>query len=867
MTSFKNNPRLIVSGPGTGKTTELVNLIEQLITDPRYIGKGFIACTFTRNSAIELEMRLKRKIDNSHFTNRPILIGTIHSICLDILKLHPSGRYSEIEIISEDELPSYINSKLARLGFNREEYKGAGKIWQLCEDIVNIYSLITDQRINFRDINYENNSYLEEIVANYHLYLKLLEKDKKIDFALVQLELLNVLKSDNEFGNIIKEHFCHIFVDEYQDTNNLQNELLIKLAGPNATLTVVGDDDQSIYAFRGAIVENLLSFEENISLYNDGIEKYYLSDNYRSTEQLVAFYSNFISQAGLNRFEKNLSPTRNVKGVHPIIRTFENADEEASWITDQIVLLKNSGKISSFSDVAILFRSAKFQSEALQKQLRKREIPFEMNGVGDLTDQFYIKEFLVIYDFILDRSEQALDLLADSLQEISSDIYSLYFGDNYIAKLIDIKDNFSNYGSSIGLIYDIFEAVDFLSRYSDYGQNLGKLTEIVLNYDNNVKSFDPYWMRSYLNYLGRNRKIDQALSEKINSVKIQTIHRAKGLEYHTVFLPYQVETNSKSTVLDEFRKLAGIPYTELDDEKRLFYVGITRAKNFLCISYPKKSISGNRNYAPSIGFQLSSQIQNNTVIDPDLREIPRANSNPDVMAEEGPVNISYSALKTYEICPKMYMYLHDWRLQTIRTGGMQFGSNVHRIIELVNIALAKGYLVDQKYILNLFDKYWKMNWFQDNKANEKFKANAYEQIKSYVANFKKIKILGDISSVEEKFDIFIGNQMINGRFDLILRSEDSYSILDFKTGEQKDYSDQLAFYGICFKAKYQQESVDLYVYFLKDGILQQTKSIKMENYLEHVNEICIKIRKKQYQANPGKHCLDCAFNKICEDAS
>jgi superfamily I DNA/RNA helicase len=165
MNKFKNNPRLVVSGPGTGKTTEIVNLIESFLTDPHYLSKGFIACTFTRNSADELEMRLKQKINNQFFVNRPILIGTIHSICLEILKMHPSGKFTETEIISEDELPSYINSKLARLGFNREDYKGSGKLWELCDDIVHIYSLITDQRIDYKSLDYTGEPYLEEIVV------------------------------------------------------------------------------------------------------------------------------------------------------------------------------------------------------------------------------------------------------------------------------------------------------------------------------------------------------------------------------------------------------------------------------------------------------------------------------------------------------------------------------------------------------------------------------------------------------------------------------------------------------------------------------------------------------------------------------
>ncbi len=864
MDSFENGPRILVSGPGTGKTTRIVAEIEKFLKDEKYKQQGFIVCTFTRNAATELKMRLLQKIDYSLLSNRPYLIGTIHSISMEILKTHPSGDFSDSVIITEDELPSYINSKLAKLGFNRENYKGGGKLWELCSNIVDIFSLITDQMIQIKDLDFGNKEDIESIVANYPMYLKILEKDNKLDFAMVQSELLRVLREDQEFREAVSKTYCHIFVDEYQDTNYMQNALMIELARPACNITVVGDDDQSIYAFRGAHVENLLEFPKTILKFGHDIEPLYLSANYRSTGKIVEFNNAYIDSVNIPRFVKKIIPHREDEGAKPVIREFDSPGDEAMWIVENIKDLREAGKIKSYSDIAILYRTAKFQSQAVQDLLLAADIPFEMIGVGDYFEQFFMDDALLVLDFVLNRDEDAMDEFMQAMQSLDPKLYEFYANDDVVIKLITIKDELSEYGSCISLLYDIFIATDFLGRYAQHKENLGELTQLVLNYDENVKAFDVYWLRSYIRYLKNERKIDYIPQRRTDAVKIHTIHRAKGLEFHTVFLPHQTKSGVRPSMLDSFRDIAGIPLNVIDDEVRLFYVGATRAKNALFISRPRASATGLRKYESSSAFKQCLSLITNWDSEISMAAVPISSSNPDDLINDPDFVISYNAIRTFTICPRMYMYSSVWRLETVRTGGMQFGSNIHRILQLVNIKIKNGVSHEDIDIEALVSSNWKDNWFQDNKTNENFRKSGVKQIQSYLQFYKNSMKDYEIFGIEEEFDIVAEKQMISGRFDLTLKRNDDYAILDFKTGDVADYSSQLTFYGLCFEQKYNTRKPQLLVYYLKEGLLVESIAGNSAKELESILLISEKIKNEEFGATPGHHCRDCAFSNICE---
>lgn len=861
MSNLPKLSHLVIAGPGTGKTTTLLHEVSDVILRTG-LDHGLIICTFTRKAAEEIRTRLFKDTEINLLANRPFLIGTIHSVCLELLKLHSSGEYSELEIIPEDELPSYINSKLAKFGFNRDLYKGGGRVWDLCSDIVSIFSLITDQQLSYETFDYTKHSEIEEIVSNYPLYKKMLQHDNKIDFAMIQSLLLHLLKTDQRYKEQLANTFGHIFIDEYQDTNTLQHQLFMELCSPKTSITVVGDDDQSIYGFRGANVSNLLNFPESIKNKGLKLRTTFLTDNFRSTDKLVAFSKNFIAQAISQRYAKDFSAARKIVGILPVIGEFETPEKEANWIAETIVRLKSTGVIKHYSEVAVLFRSAKFQSEFVKISLRKNNIPFKQIGTGNFFDQEFVREILCIFDFLLNRDEDALDLFEASINQINAETGRLILKSDIITKLIDIKDNFSSYGSSIGLLYDLFSATDFLERYKDEGVNLGTFTSLVLNYDENVKAFDPFWMRSYFRYLQREKAVDYEENNSDDAVQLMTIHRAKGLEFSCVFMPFQNALSDRIDKVESFRLIAGISTDDINEDNRLFYVGITRAKNFLGISRPKSNKVNGAEKTPSESFRIVQELDHTSLssLHTILGKLPKAEN----IDEKQEINttLSFNAIKTYQICPRQYMYRNVWRLQTVRTGGMQFGSNMHRVLQAFNALVEERSILDID-IGNLIDTYWKNNWFQNNATNVAFQSIALKQLlnwKQFLAdNLAEWKVL----KIEEGFNVNIAKEVIVGRFDLILEHQGKKLIVDFKTGEKRDYSSQLSFYGFCFEKKFGSERPGLYVFYLKSGEWESVKPQSDDQVIESIISTSKNIRDGNFDAKPGAHCSDCAFNNIC----
>lgn len=861
MSDKNKTSKLIIAGPGTGKTTTLIKEISEVLlrTD---LSHGLIICTFTRKAAEEITARLFRGIQIDKVANRPFLIGTIHSICLELLKLHSSGKFSDLEIISEDELPSYINAKLAKFGFNRELYKGGGKVWDLCSDIVSIFSLITDQQLPFESYNYINNPEIEDIVANYNLYKRMLQHDNKVDFAMIQSVLLELLKNDHEFKEWLGTKFSHVFIDEYQDTNTLQHELFMELCSHSTSITVVGDDDQSIYKFRGADVSNLLEFSESISKKELPLVTEFLTDNFRSTEKLVSFSKSFIDQAISNRFSKEFSSARRIEGILPLIGEFSTPEDEADWIAETVSTLKTSGKIQQFSEVGILFRSAKFQSEYVKQSFRNKDIPYTEIGTGNFFDQEFVQELLHLWDFLLNRDEDALDVFDSTLDQFNPNTRNLIFQSDIITKIIDLKDNLSNYGSSIGLLYDLFSATNFLERYEQEGVNLGAITSLILNYDENVRAFDPFWMRSYLRYLQRRKVIDYQDQRVENAVQLMTIHRAKGLEFPCVFMPFQNRLSERLDRVESFRDIAGISRSDIDEESRLFYVGITRAKNFLCISRPEFNKLNGVERKPSDSFKIAQRLDFNPIssLHLVLDDLPQAvNQN-----YEHSINstLSYNAIKTYQICPRQYMYRNDWRLQTVRTGGMQFGSNMHRVLQAFN-ALVRETLISEIDVAGIIETYWKDNWFQNNATNAAFKSAALEQLMNWQQFLARNIAHCKVAQIEEGFNINVGQEVIVGRFDLVLDNSGEKLIVDFKTGEKRDYTSQLSFYGFCYQKKFGGDKPALRVFYLKSGEWEHVKPASDQAILDSIINISKDIRDRKFDPKSGPHCSDCAFNNIC----
>lgn len=856
--------KVIIAGPGTGKTHRIIELVHQFLNETAGTNEGFILCTFTRKAAEELQFRLFEESDVSLFAGRQYLIDTIHSISLSLLRLHPEGKYADFDIIPEDRAASYVNGQLPRLGFDRDEYKGQ-ELWNLCSEIAQIYGYITDREIVIENFDFSISSKLKTIVEHYQIYRKLLYRDNLFDFAVVQAELKSELKSNPDFKKNISNTFNAFFIDEYQDTNPMQHQLLMAISEPEYNIVVVGDDDQSIYGFRGASVDNLLQLPHFYANEAVPYELEYLEDNRRSVSEIVSISKNFISESGISGFEKDINSFRGPGLVLPTVHEFESINEEAIAVALSIEHLLKTGGIKSCSQIAILLRTARNRAKDFSNALSAQGIPSKMIGVGDFFELIFVQEFLTILGFIFSTDVKAIDIFRNDLTDLDQELSDYYFDGDVITRILDIKDNWRSYKSSIAITYDLLNAANFFERYRSQGKNLGKLTQIVMNHDESMKGLDLYGLFSYLSYLRREKLIDLEDSEDADAVQIMTLHRAKGLQFDAVYMPVQNETNPPVSTIDIFKDITGISSSNHSDELRLFYVGMTRARNYLWISRSRTSPAGKKSYVASAGYKIvSSQTRFHSKQETFLEsDTIKATARQEIKI---PI-LSYNSIYTYLICPKQYMYRNEWHLETARNAGMTYGSNLHKVLQMVNAEMANGYLSTDIDLTKAMDIAWKPNWRASESENLKFKATAEKQVQLYLDTYNKNFTDYYISGVEKQFDFSFNNTLITGRYDVVFKNDNEYLIVDFKTGDERDYSFQMSFYKFCLESETQNENVHSKIYYLNSGELKKTNISSREEVKSLIEETKEKIETKNFLPTPGQHCTDCAFNLMCVESS
>ena len=858
---YKSGPRLILAGPGTGKTTRLIQNIIELIKATTQKEHGIIVCTFTRKATEELKRRLLEKITISELNKINFLIGTIHSICFELLARYSKYDFGDYQIIPEDAQTHFIHSKLHNLGFTADKIKKDG--WLLAEDMSKVYNKITDEQIDLTKIKHKYED-IEYICDSYRLYKRILNRNKLFDFATIQETLVEQLEKDTDLITRIKKDYKYIFVDEYQDVNNIQNLIFNKLTAPTYNLTVVGDDDQSIYGFRGAKVKFIHNYEAYYMSQGVSCKQEYLTTNYRSTKSIVDYSNQILENTKYERLEKKIKANRGKEAHKPIVKVFDKDYDEVDYICRKIRRFKKTGIIKYYNQVGILFKSVKSDNQLLCRRLDEYEIPYKLIGAGNFFTEAFGLEFLAILDYFLAKYIEKEQIFYDEIARIDIekcvDLTSQYTENEYIDNLENIFTK-KKYYSNIELAYDILIGAEFFKRYAKEGENIGELTSIILSFDDFVDYFgDGYDLSSFLKYLNRNKKVDY--KSKDEGVNLMTIHQAKGLEFPVVFMPYQIKKKKINNILTKFNSLVNIK--EVDEELRVFYVGATRSEDLLFVTASKTCHNRVKIYESTKMFNLTKNIKY-TASDLDINIVKQQKFRKYNKEDHEPMVLSYNKIHSYRICPKQYMYAHDWKLQTIRIGGMEYGSNVHKILETIIRNIIDGEQIEEINIDEIIDRNWRNKNFRNDEENDKFKKIATEQIYRFIEKQENILKKKNIHSVEESFNLLINNNLITGRFDAVFQNNKTKLIIDYKTGDDRDYTEQMSFYSLCFKEKYPQEDVQLAIYFLKTGELRYLQPNNKADEIAKMEKISDKIIAQDYNATPGLHCRDCAYNLICED--
>ena len=858
-------PNLILAGPGTGKTTFLINKTVELFRSVKDKKDGILISTFTRKATDELITRLYSKLSLSEINKVNFIVGTIHSICFELLSRYSDKDFGDYQVLPEESQVHFIHSKLKNLGFSNDRIKKNG--WLLAEELASIYNKINDDQVDYAKLDFKNDIELEEACYTYSTYKKLLTKNRLFDFASIQSTFLNELAESPDFVEKIKSDYNYFLVDEFQDVNNIQNQIFLKLSEPNYNLTIVGDDDQSIYAFRGSSVEHIRNFEKLFLAKGINVANHILNINYRSTENVVSYTNSLLQNSTYQRIEKGITPHR-VGDSHPvIIKEFETEEEESQYISESIIVLKEKGIITSYGQIAILFRSLKGHSEQVINSLKNNHIPFTLIGAGNFFDSIIGLEFIALLEYYLAKDIDKTQLFFHQLVEIdinhNTDLTSIYSSRDFLENLEAIFNN-KDYKSCIDLCYDLFIGTKFLIRNESEGPNIGKLTDIVLKFDDFSERFDPWGLFSYLNYLRNNQEVDYEQPENNDSIRLITIHQSKGLEFPVVFMPSQIERNKRSNIVDRLNALISEKKQGIDEDERVIYVGCTRAEDLLIITGSKSLSKTKKVYqlnkiikAASKNLSCSDALNYKILEKQKFRNAGTGGHKS--------IILSYNKISLYNFCPRAYMYSNVWNLQTVRIGGLEYGRNIHKVIEILIREIISKVPISSINIDNLIEDNWKNADFRKEEENEKFKIAAKSQISTFILRCKDYLVPERIFSVEDQFNISVDETLITGRFDAVFEDDNQHIIIDFKTGDIRNYSSQLSFYKLCFGQKYNpSKKINLAIYYLKEGKLEYITPIDEHEELKKIDYVSKSIQNGNFKPTPGKVCKDCAFNNVCE---
>lgn len=913
-TKHFKGPLLIVAGPGAGKTRVLVERVAYLVKKKSVDPSNILVITFTVKAAEELKARLSHCIGPKI---KSMQVSTIHSFCHEILQeysdFHEFG--ATFDVLDEEMQLMFIRSNYYYLGL-----KKLIKMGQLPQ-IVQFFNKCGENCIFPQELKdylkkrYPTNEKFLGFCNAYEKYLDLLENERKIDFPGLQQEVLKLLDCKKEVLGSIRARYQFILVDEYQDTNHIQDKFFELISTPNKNICVVGDEDQSIYGFRGADPWNFIRFKEKYDSNYVTLDK-----NFRSTSNIVNLFDQFMEE--YRHYPKKIEPSRDC-GNNILLLKSSDIHEEAKNVVQTIKDLKKRNIIPHYGYVALLFRSVRYHAQKIINELKHNGIPYTVKGHGSFLNRIEIRSMLYMLSYVdppdykflkwdgwwnismfkteflnlneetvkrLDELDKEFNL-SDLIEETDFTKIGIKNKDD-INKLMRLnllnKELRNKKKDLLTIFYDILDISGYLKwliiEGSEKSQekifNLAKLSSIINKYEYMNKTPNIKDLMWYLYLLPRGMEYDEEIVENPHSVKIMTVHQAKGLEFPVVFVC--------SVIKDRFpgrkrikKDLVPIPeelllknrnkdlITLTEDvltqdefameERRLFYVAMTRAQDILVVSTADKINVKRVGYSPYVKeIERIEKVLNkcNFIEECEKRDFK----------DEKPVSISYSSIDTYKTCPFRYKMIYEFGFVFPASYMQNYGVILHNCLHKIHISLKNRDKINGAKIKHIVDKCWitlHRNQKKDDNQRKKLERDLldyYYEMKNYIK---------DVKSTEEPFSIFKKNMEINGRTDLIIENnKGEIELFDFKAHDKKGIEEtnvefQLKMYQYALKDQYKFDNVCAYTFKDREKTYFEVNEDDLNELDENLEDICGKISDQQFKPQENDFCHLCIFKFCC----
>ena len=587
----QDGPLLVLAGPGSGKTTVVTKRVQYLVQDCHISPSSILVITFTKAAATEMKERFLRLMEQSE--EKPqgygnVLFGTFHAVFFNILKL--SYGFTAANILREETRYQYMKEIVDRLKLEIDDEN------EFISDVLGEISLIKNERISLE--HYFSKNCAEDIFRKiFASYEQRKRNARLIDFDDMLSYTWELLTKRPDILEAWQKKFRYILVDEFQDINRLQYDILRLLAQPENNLFIVGDDDQSIYRFRGAKPEIMLNFQKDFPTAG----RVLLNDNFRSTRQIVNAAGRVIRK-NQSRFAKEIT-ARGGEGPGVRILAFEDQQQECLYLLKEMQEYKKNG--GAWQQMAVLYRT-NTQPRLLIQKFMEFNVPFRVRDQVPNLFEHWIAKNLFCYIRLACGSKLRKDLLPvlnrpkrymnrECLNDeiICWEYMMDYYKDKpYVCDKIErLQYDLKMLGrmgpfAAINYIRHVMGYEEYLKEYAEFRRmNAEDLMEVLNELQESARAYKTYdewfaYMERYKKEMDEMRKRQQEVKE---GVHLATMHSSKGLEYDKVFILDAAEgiTPYKKAVLD----------ADLEEERRMFYVAMTRAKKELTICWAKKQFS------------------------------------------------------------------------------------------------------------------------------------------------------------------------------------------------------------------------------------------------------------------------------------
>lgn len=883
----------IIACAGSGKT-QVISMRIVSILRTGISPKKIIAFTYTEKAAAELNARISKLVKQELGEVRGIsemYVGTIHSWCLRVLQ-DLCYKYQKFSILDSIKLKLFVDAHYRTIGMldmNMKQYRDTDRF-------ISVMGIIRESEIA------EGHQIPPNIQSAKNKYEKCLSEHCYLDFTMIMSEALDHLKNDKHFRIKLLQNIGYLVVDEYQDVNPIQESIILELSKMGANICTVGDDDQTLYQWRGSDVHLIQHFRDR---YSD-VEFITLQDNFRSTSGVIDYALTTITN-NTERIPKKMIAKghQSYEQGDVLYNQYDTVENEYNFIASTIKSLRGASfkdkndtepRGLDYSDFAILLRTWK-KAQGIIEALEKNNIPYVVKGVNELFQRIEIKAAQSIFQFLGTKvSEDEIiklwnsvhpSIAVEKIKQAVEYLKTKYPKKNSYYERFNLQEIYHTFLDMTGINEDLF-AVDGCCNSSGYKTeevvfyNLGMFSQIINDFETiHFKDDGPYKLNGFLSFL--HYSADGYYPEgwlnnsdnTPNAVQILTIHQSKGLEFPVVFIPgfnknylpirgiggrtvwHEMDIN---LIKDGQRYKGGE-----EDERRLLYVAITRSQKFLFITRAPEN--GNRLYQQESPFGAEIRQAEHYFSSKDRKFDDREHITPKPLNDVSSISLNFSLLKDFFECPWRFKFYSLYGFVNPLGARMGYGNTIHNALMEIHREALDGNFLTKADIPRLLETHAHFPNALDVLEMEMTK-KAGESLEVYLDN--NAADFENIEFAEKDIQLDLGDGiLVNGRMDLIKKKQldGTYqtTIIDFKsTSDAQQYQashDQLALYALGYQELTGEKADFLEIYNLDDNTPNR-EELRIEDLSEirlKIMEAADKIRENHLEERCGNPKCACRF--------